>query len=186
MRNLTARLLMSVLSLGCLAGLAHAQTGPTGPTGSGPAPTQPTQVGQVMNQVTVVAYLKKLDPNLQMLSKQQNWTYYALTLQGKDRSYKIEAAVNGGYLFLNCYLGQPIAPARLSRDVLVKMLKVNTSIGPSYFHFVDVQGGVQLALSHRLDVTVTPERLQAGLNEFLGDIHNSIPVWSEALKMVGQ
>jgi hypothetical protein len=186
MRNLTARLLMSVLSLGCLAGLAHAQTGPVGPTGSGPAPTQPAATGQVMNQEAVVAYLKRLDPGMRLVNKTPGWTYYALTLQGKDRSYKLEAAVNGGYMFLNCYLGQPIAPARLSRDVLVKMLKVNSSIGPSYFHFVDVQGGVQLALSHRLDVTVSPERLQAGLNEFLGDIHNSIPVWTEALKMVGQ
>ena len=181
MRNMTSRLLMSVLSLGCLAGLAQAQTGPTGA-----APPPPAQVGQVMNQEAVVAYLKKLDPNLRLLSKRANWTSYAFTLQGKDRSYGIEAVVNDGYVFLDCYLSRPLAPEKLGSEVMAKMLKLNTSIGPSYFHFVEVQGGVQLALSHRLDVTVTPARFQAGLNEFLGDLSTCTPVWVEALKMAGQ
>jgi hypothetical protein len=179
MRNMTSRVLVSILTLGCLAGVGLAQTGPTGRGGA-------AVPGQVLGQEGVVAHLKRLDPGMRLLNKSQNWTYYAVTLKGKDRNYIIEAAANNGYVFLNCYLGRPIAPQNLSSAAMVKMLKLNTSIGPTYFHIVQLPEGLQLTLTHRLDVTVTPARFQAGLDEFLGDINNSAPVWSEVLKNAGQ
>jgi hypothetical protein len=118
-RTLVSTLLLAALSLVGVAGVS-AQTGPTAS-------------GELTDEA-VVAYLRSLDPNLEVEPRGPNCNRYQATIVRDGWSYRIKVEVHRGYLYLLCHLGKPISPAQaLPANQLLELLRVNDGMGGTYF-----------------------------------------------------
>jgi hypothetical protein len=182
MRSTLTRFSAAVLTFVCGTTLALAQTGPIGPGQStnSPGSTTNTVTAQGLSEDAVASLLRSMDPNVKINRGNNNETHYSLSVQRGDWNFSIQVTLGNRRVLLYCMLGKPVSdPRQLSPEALVKLFEIMNKVGPSYFTYDRVQNGaIRLCLNHKLDRTVSVERLKAGLAEFLQDIQDSYPAWS--------
>ncbi len=180
-RSTSTRFSAAALAFVCGATLALAQTGPIngGQTATAQGNTTNTGTAPGLSEDAVATLLRSMDPNVKV-NRGNNETHYSLSVQRGDWNFNIELSLGNRRLLLYCMLGKPVTdPRQLSPEALVKLLEIMNKVGPSYFTYDRLQnGGIRLCLNHKLDRTVSVERLRAGIMEFLQDIQESYPVWS--------
>lgn len=181
-RSTLTKFAAAVLTFVCGTTLALAQTGPVSQGQSTPSQLSPTTTvtAQGLSEEAVATLLRSMDPNVKINRGNNTETHYSLNVQRGDWSFNIELSLGSSRLLLYCMLGKPVSdPRQLSSEALVKLLEIMNKVGPSYFTYDQVQnGGIRLCLNHKLDRTMSVERLKAGIAEFLRGIQESHPVWS--------
>ncbi len=170
--------LATIVFLGLAATAAFAQTGPAT---TGPQTAAPSQTFPYLNDQMLQGILSKMDSNMKFQNGKDKTTY-RITLNHNGLTVPMNVDVNKSYLWLEINLGQPRDGANLPTNLGALLLQTHVKIGPTFMAIQHPNGVPTLNLLHRVDRSITPERLAAAFHEFLGDLTTSESFWKTIVR----
>jgi hypothetical protein len=181
-RNLFTIALSTIVSIFCLGGFAHGQTGPGGGQGSGsPAPSV-TPTG-ALSEADLEAAIKALDPSYKVRPTADNQgKVYNLKINRDGWTYAIQIESFASQIWINAELSGVItSPQNIPAGPMAELLKQNFNIGPAHFALVPMadKSGFKLFLCRMFGRYLTTESFNGNLNDFLKTVKDTYPVWSE-------
>jgi hypothetical protein len=177
--------LSAIAFLGLAASVAFAQTGPlTG--GNNPAPAQPqataqNQAAPYLNDSLLQSILSRKDSNMKIFPGKDSTTYQ-ISFVHNNMNVLTNLVVSKGYIWMEIALGQPRDAANMPANMGAQLLETHLKIGPTFLTIRYPNGTPMLYLLHRVDRSITPERLADAFKEFLGDYSTSESVWRSMLR----
>lgn len=163
------------------------QTGPVSQTGSLPSLTgtggtsspTPSGVGSkvFLTQNQLETFIRNIDSSFQTFDAGKMGLGYRFVAKHNGMSVPMTITASNGYVWFEVIIGQPKNLAALPNNVLAQLLETQTAIGPTFLCTKRNDNGTLLYLLHRVDRTITTERLTSAVQEFLGDVQNSKATW---------
>jgi hypothetical protein len=175
---IASTLLLAVVALAGGAG-ASAQTGPS----VKPPVIPPPVVAKGMSEADLLKGLRTLDPNV-LVRKGIAGTLYNLKVRNNGWLYDIQVEFYAGSIWVNVYLGAPVANMdKVPSSLLSQLLQYNIRFGPSHFAFLKQKDGrLQMFLCRNLERGPLTE---AGLRKMIDAItkqaRDSYPTWNAVL-----
>ncbi|MBX9681007.1 MAG: hypothetical protein K2X38_19800 [Gemmataceae bacterium] len=140
---------------------------------------------QVLTQDQMFAYLKGLDPNAKRLPD-SNPPAFAFTFRRSEVAIPMTASLYESNIWLNCEVAVVEDAEKLPADLLLKILRAHTPIGPTFFRLDRVGNKDIFRLSHRIDRPLGADRLAAAIQEMSGDVATTAPIWSKLASKDGK
>lgn len=182
-RKFVSALLSTLVALASVSA-ASAQTGPSGPITpslAGNASAAPAPAIGALTEEAIVAYLKTLDPNVQM-QRLPNCNQYELKFARDGWNYHLQVQVNPSAIWLLCHLGNAINESQAPpANLLFQLMQISDKMGPTYFSYEKFDNGYKLCLNRQVDRRISVERLKNELELFVKNIKESYPTWNAVI-----
>jgi hypothetical protein len=189
MTNVRKLALSALLTLACGTTLALAQTGPVTqpPISGGPtAPGNPTGPGTTnpapnngLTPESLAAYLKTQGYEVAGIRTHEGGSNKVVDviIRKDDWTYKVEFEFAGNTIWLVAPLGSP--GPNFNQMKLVDLLRSNHKIGPTHFSYRNADNRVCMNID--MSVRSTTAQVQRNLEDFLKNIRETHPVWSNLI-----
>ncbi|MBX9680411.1 MAG: hypothetical protein K2X38_16760 [Gemmataceae bacterium] len=144
------------------------------PANETPAP--PAAAKKVSNE-QLFDYFKGIDAEAKQVAG-KGAVIFTLRYAHKGMNIPLTISVNDGYVWVNCPVANLADASKLPAEVLLKMLKSQADIGPTFFRIVRAGKSDLLEIGHRIDRPADLNRMTAAFQELAGDIEATQGIWS--------